>query len=346
MIKKNIRTMQDFALAVGLSRPTVSKFFYDPNAVRAKTRAKIEAGLKATRFRPNIFAVNLNRRRTKIIGLIIPDPMDPFYMALSRRIEMSANDAGYLALVLSSAGRPDLEQRAIETITTLNVGGAIIAPLGVRSHRARLKALGKQIPIIFVDSPLDEKEPFVGTDNHQSMPLITEYLCRSGERPTYFDMPAVNHNALERRKAYVATMERLNFEPSFAEIGVSEAWDFERISYEAAANLMRRGGFPTNTILCANDRVAFGVLAAINETGAKVGVGADCDYRVAGHDNQPLSAYTSPSLTTVSQDCDRMGKLALALLFSKMGQSDSSAGAPLQDQRILLSAELVFRKSA
>ncbi len=346
MVKKNIKTMEDFALAVGLSRPTVSKFFHDPGAVRAKTRAKIEAGLKATRFRPNIFAVNLNRRRTKIIGLIIPDPMDPFYMALGRRIEMSANDAGYLAVILSSNGRPELEERAIETITALNVGGAIIAPLGIKSHGARLKALGKQIPIVFVDSPLDDEEPFVGTDNNQSIPLITEYLCRSGERPTYFDMPLVNYNAVERRKAYVATMERLNIEAAFATIGASESWDFERISYEAAANIMRGGGFPTKTILCANDRVAFGVLAAINAAGARIGIGPDCDYRVAGHDNQPLSAYTSPSLTTVSQDCDRMGKFALSLLFSQMDQADATLGAPPEGRRTLLNAELVFRKSA
>jgi len=338
--------MEDFARTVGLSRPTVSKFFNDPNTVRAKTRAKIEAALKTTRFRPNIFAVNLNRKRTKIIGLIIPDPTDPFYMALSRRIEMSANDAGFLALLLSSDGRPELEERAIETITALNVGGAIIAPLGIKSHRAKLKALGNQIPIVFVDSPLDDKEPFVGTDNHQSIPLITEYLCRSGERPTYFDMPAVNYNAEERRKAYVATMERLNLEPVLAKVGCGESWDFERVSYEAAGKIMRDGGFPTRTILCANDRVAFGVLAAINEAGAKIGIGPDCDYRVAGHDNQPLSAYASPSLTTVSQDYDRMGKLALGLLFSKMGQADATLGELPDARRILLNGELVFRRSA
>ncbi len=344
--KKNIKTMEDFARAVGLSRPTVSKFFNNPNTVRAKTRAKIEAVLKTTLFRPNIFAVNLNRKRTKIIGLIIPDPTDTFYAALRHRIEMSANDAGYLSLVLSSNGQPELEERDIATITALNVGGAIIAPLGIKSHRAKLKALGSQIPIVFVDSPLDDKEPFVGTDNHQSIPLITEYLCRSGEPPTYFDMPAVNYNAIERRKAYVATMERLNLEPVFAKIGASESCDFERVSNEAAAKIMRDGGFPTKTILCANDRVAFGVLAAINETGAKIGIGQGCDYRVAGHDNQPLSAYTSPSLTTVSQDYDRMGKLALALLFSKMGQVDATLGELPAGQRILLNGELVFRRSA
>ena len=235
LVKKNVKTMEDFARTVGLSRPTVSKFFNDPSTVRAKTRAKIEAGLKTTRFRPNIFAVNLNRKRTKIIGLIIPDPTDPFYMALSRRIEMSANDAGFLAFLLSSDGRPELEERAIETITALNVGGAIIAPLGINSHRAKLKALGEQIPIVFVDSPLDDKEPFVGTDNHQSIPLITEYLCRSGERPTYFDMPAVNYNAEERRKAYVATMERLNLEPILAKVRLRQIVGFR-------TRLLRSGG--------------------------------------------------------------------------------------------------------
>lgn len=340
--KKKLRTMEDFAAAVGLSRPTVSKFFHDPKSVRAKTRVKIEAGIKTTGFRPNIFAVNLNRRRTKIIGLIVPDPMDPFYMALSRRIELSATEAGYLALVLSSNGEPELEERAIETITSLNVGGAIIAPLGIKSHRAKLKSLGNKIPLIFVDAPLDDSGPFVGTNNHQSIPLMAEYLCRSGGRPTYFDMPAVNYNAIERRKAYVATMERLNIEPAFVEAGVTDNWEFERISYEVAGAIMRNGGFPTRTILCANDRVAFGVIAAINEAGAKIGIGPDCDYRVAGHDNQPLSPYTSPPLTTVSQDTNRMGQLALSLLFSKMGQAE----APALGDRILLNAELVFRKSA
>jgi DNA-binding LacI/PurR family transcriptional regulator len=346
LARRKIRTMEDFALAVGLSRPTVSKFFFDPNTVRAKTRAKIEAALKTTNFRPNIFATNLNRRRTKIIGLIIPDPMDPFYMALGRRIEISANDAGYLALVLSSNGQPELEERAIETITALNVGGAIIAPLGVNSHRGRLKALGRKIPLVFIDAPLDDSEPFVGTDNHRSIPLITEYLCRSGERPTYFDMPHVNYNAIERRKAYAATMEALNLEPAFAQTSAADAWDFERISYAAAGAILRSGGFPTRTILCANDRVAFGVLAAINESGAKIGIGPDCDYRVAGHDNLPYSAFTSPSLTTVSQDCEHMARSALNLLFSKMNEADLIPGPQAPGPRLLLNAELVFRKSA
>ena len=342
MRSKKIGTMEEFARAVGLSRPTVSKFFHDPASVRPKTRARIEAVLKQSGFRPNIFAVNLNRRRTKIIGLIVPDPTDPFYMTLAQRIETEATAAGYLALVLSSNGRPEVEARAIETITALNVAGAIIAPLGEKSQHAKLKSLARETPLIFVDAPLDDEGPFVGTNNHQTIPLITEYLCRSGEPPTYLDMPKTNNNSRDRRAAYVETMERLGQEPRFAGMTPSGDWDFEKVAFDEAARTLREGGFATRTILCPNDRMAFGVLAAMYQAGLKVGFGPDCDYRVAGHDNQRFSAYTCPPLTTVSQDCDEMGRVALRMLFDSI---DNGGPAP-SNRKVLLEGALVLRKSA
>jgi DNA-binding LacI/PurR family transcriptional regulator len=338
---KKIGTMEEFARAVGLSRPTVSKFFHDPMSVRPKTREKIEAVLQKSGFRPNLFAVNLNRRRSKIIGLIIPDPTDPFYMTLAQRVETEATDAGYLALVLSSNGRPEIEARAIETITSLNVAGALIAPLGETSHQARLKSLAREVPLIFVDAPLDEDGPFVGTDNHQTIPLITEYLCRSGQPPTYLEMPRTNRNSSDRRAAYTETMVRLGLEPRYAGTPQSD-WDFEKIAFEETARTLREGGFPTRTVLCPNDRMALGVLAAMYEAGLKVGYGPDCDYRVAGHDNQRFSAYTSPALTTVAQDCDEMGRVAVRMLLDYIGGDD-----PVGDGRkVLLAGALVLRKSA
>ena len=346
MASDKIRTMEEFALAVGLSRPTVSKYFQDPRSVREKTRATIDAALLATGFRPNIFAVNLNRRRTRIIGLIVPDTMDPFYMALARRIELGASDAGYLVLMLNSHALPEHEERAIATVTDLNVGGAIIAPLGIKSHRSKLKALGRRIPLVFVDSPLDPDEPFVGTDNAQSMMLITQYLCRSGAPPTFFDVPATNINSIERRKAYANTMSGLGMEPRFAKAGTVGDWDFESQGYSWTQRILRGGGFATSTILCPTDRIAVGVIAALNEAGARVGIGPGCDYRVAGHDNQPMAAFTSPPLTTVAQNCELMAQVALNLLLLKMDQPDAVKGALPDGDRMLLNAELVLRKSA
>jgi len=337
--------MEDFSVVAGLSRPTVSKYFHDPNSVRPSTRQRIEAALKRVQFHPNIFAVNLNRRRKKIIGLIVPDPMDQFYMALAARIEAIASEAGYLVLQLNSNGQPETEERAIATIASMDVGGALIAPLGAKSHVAELKALSRKTPLVFVDSPLDAVESFVGTDNLQSVPLIVDYLCRSGEPPAFFDMPLATYNGEGRREAYAATMERLGHKPSFVNLGDAQHWDFEAVAYDAARAALRGAGLPSRTLLCANDRVAFGVIAAISESGASIGIGRD--YRVAGHDNQRFSAYTSPPLTTVAQDVERMSRVAFELLIEKMDQADGVAAAGRRPaQRALLNGELVLRQSA
>ncbi|MCY1529279.1 Ribose operon repressor [compost metagenome] len=343
---RQIKTMEDFSEFVGLSRPTVSKYFNDPGSVRKKTRDAIEAAIKQSGFRPNIFAVNLNRRRTNILGVIVPNSTDPFYMALTRRIEHIANQAGFLAFVLSSDGRPEMEERAIETFKSMNVAGAIIAPLGVQSHHKTLTALGESIPLIYVDSPLDDSSSFVGTDNRQSFRLMVDYLCRSGSPPCYLGMPPVNNNALARRGAYLEAMQQLKMEPALVETTPNASWDFEKFGFDETLRILGAGGFPTQTVLCANDRVAFGVIAAAFQSGLKVGRDADADLRVAGHDDHPLSRYTCPPLTTVAQNYNEIGRLAIELLLFKLGESSDDGGAFPEDERILLSAEIMLRGSA
>lgn len=339
--------MEEFAAAVGLSRPTVSKYFQDPGSVRVKVREKIEAGLKQTGFRPNLFAVNLNRRRSKIIGLIFPDTLDPFYMGLRRRIESEATAAGYLPFVISSDGRTDLEAQAIETLNSLNVAGVIMAPVGGPiEHHDKIKALARNIPIVFIDAPFDAEEAFVGTNNAQSMALITDYLTRLGDRPCYFDMPWVNSNARERRDAYINTMVRRGLEPLLVPVDKSSTWEFERYAFEQAKRVLENGGFPSKIVLCGNDRAAFGVLAAVNQAGLKIGIGPDCDLRVAGHDDQPLSEYIWPPLTTVSQNTSEMGRLAITLLLSKLDPTREFVDSRMSGQHIMLNAELVLRASA
>lgn len=344
---KPIRTMEDFSELVGLSRPTVSKYFNDPTSVRRKTRDLIEDALKKSGFRPNVFAVNLNRRRSNIIGVIIPNSTDPFYMALTRRIELIANSAGFLAFVLSSDGKAGMEDEAIKTFKSLNVAGAIIAPLGIQSHHATLEALGQSIPLVYVDSPLDETSAFVGTNNRQSFNLIVDYLCRSGAPPCYFGMPEVNTNAATRRSAYVEAMEKFRMTPELVAISDMASWDFERFGFEEATRILSStSGFASKTILCANDRVAFGVISAAYQRGLRVGHGADCDLRVAGHDDHPLSRYACPPITTVAQNYNEIGKRAIEMLLTKLGEAASSSVSPIAEERVLLDAELMLRSSA
>ncbi len=77
MADVKIKNMEEFAALCGVSRPTVSKYFHDPDSVRPHTRTRIEAALAEYDYRPNIFAMNQNRKLTKNIGIIVPFLADP-----------------------------------------------------------------------------------------------------------------------------------------------------------------------------------------------------------------------------------------------------------------------------
>ena len=335
-----IRTMEDFATFVGLSRPTVSKFFNDPVSVRAKTRARIEVAIEQSGFRPNLLAANLKRSRTRVLGVIIPNTVDPFYMELTRCIESIAESAGYFAFVLSSNGHRETETEAIGRLQSLNVAGAIVVPMGAGDTNTELTRLEARIPLVYADSRPDHDAPFVGTDNAQSFNLIVDYLCRSGEPPAFLGMPEINRNAGARRRAYAAGMQAVGAEPVLLDLPDEKTWDFEKVGHEVMGRTIASGNAP-RTVLCANDRLAFGALLAAWEAGLKVGHGAGADIRIAGHDDHPLARYTCPPLTTVAQSYEGIARVAMHKLIARLDDTEDEG-----PQRTLLPGALILRASA
>ncbi|TGV95397.1 LacI family transcriptional regulator, partial [Mesorhizobium sp. M2D.F.Ca.ET.145.01.1.1] len=104
------------------------------------------------------------------------------------------------------------------------------------------------------------------------------------------------------------------------------------------------GGLPARTLLCANDRLAFGVMSAAFSRGLKIGRRADCDFRVAAHDDHPLSRYTCPALTTMAQDFAAMAGRSVEILLALLDEADP----PGHDmaRNVKLGATLVMRQSA
>ena len=141
-----IKTMEEFSAASGISRATVSKYFNDPDSVRPATREQIEKALKTLRYRPNLFAVNFNRKNPKTLGMIVPSLTDPFFAGLVERVELRALQDGFWTIVLSSHGERAMEARAIQTVMSLRVAGAIVAPLGMSSDIALLRELSGSLP--------------------------------------------------------------------------------------------------------------------------------------------------------------------------------------------------------
>ena len=338
---RRIKNMEEFAEVSGISRPTLSKYFNDPASVRQTTRGKIEAALEEYDYRPNIFAINQNRKLTKTIGVLVPYLADPFFAELVRKIERHCIDAGFWPIVFSAHGEQSLENDALATMHSLRPAGALIAPLGRSSDFESVKRFTEDVPTVVFDSNVKIGEAFVGSDNFQSIGLIVNYLCRSGEPPCFFEMPPVNPNARKRREAYVQAMERLGNDPKVIRVE-GTSWDFERIGLEEGGRLITERALPSDTILCSNDRLAVGLLCAAYQSGLRVGHGPGCALRIAGHDDHPWSQFTCPPLTTVSQDYAAIAKRSVEMLFSLIHHGET----PRERPEILFEGKLILRSSA
>lgn len=315
MAKPKVNTMEELSLAIGVSRPTLSRYFQDPASVRVSTVKKIQRGLEDVDYVPNFFATRLNRKSTGLIGVIIPHLNDLFFTSLLEVIQQSARAQGYTVITQSSHGDADLEQHAAGKLMSMNADGVIVAPLGEGSSARAFERLMTSMPLVFVDSHLPDAlpgVPFVGTDNTQSISLILDYLCQAGESPLFLGMPKLNSNAMDREAAYLAEMEKRGLRSEIVPGSSQTAgWEFEAYAHDLMDEHFSNGRFRTGTLLCANDRLAIGALRAANRHRLFNRSGG---LRIAGHDDHPLSRFMTPSLTTVKQQIDRIGEEAVSIL--------------------------------
>lgn len=343
MKSKRIRNMEEFAEVSGISRPTLSKFFHDPDSVRKSTRERIEGALEEYNFRPNIFAINQNRKLTKTIGIVVPYITDPVFGEIARTIERRCIAAGYKAALFSSHGEREHEVEALESLRAQRPSGVLLAPLGRNSDTQEISRFCDEVPTVIFDRNIEGVgEAFVGSDNYSFVSQSVEYLTRTGDAPCFFEMrnPS-NPNSIARRLHYGQSMEKLGLEPMVVQVD-GEGWDMEKIGYEGGLKALSEHAFETSTVLCSNDRLAIGFLAACYEKGLRVGRGEGCALRVAGHDDHPFAQYTCPSLTTVAHEYDTVSNAGVEMLFDLI-----EAGGRFGERRERrFPARLILRSSA
>ena len=336
-----VKNMDEFAAVSGVSRPTVSKYFHDPGSVRSSTRQRIEAALERYDYRPNIYAVNQNRKLTKNLGVVVPSLADPFFAEIARNIEQRCISMGYRPTLFSSHGDQALEIEILDNLRSLKPAGVLLASLGRTSDRAEIVKFCRDVPTVLFDSEIpDQGLAYVGSDNPQFSMLIVDYLCRTGAPPCFFEMKTPsNPNANKRREGYLNAMAKTGHQPQIVQVA-GEGWGFEEIGRREGGRALDAGQFATDTVLCSNDRLAIGFLTACFERGIRVGREADCTIRVAGQDDHPFSQFTCPPLTTVAQDYDAISQHAVETLFRAIqgGESDY--------QTKLFPGRLIVRSSA
>ena len=341
MAEPKIRNMEQFAAVSGVPRPTLSKYFNDPESVRVKTRRQIEEALAAYDYRPNLYAMNQNRKLTKNIGVVVPYLADPVFAEFARTIEQLCLEAGYRPTVFSAHGDSANEVDILDALRSMKPAGVLMAPLGRASDRSEIEKFSDDIPTILFDSELPGLGlSFVGADNPQFTRLMVDFLCRTGTPPCFFEMKTpANPNAGKRRNSYIQTMEANGHEPHIVQAN-GTGWGFEEIGLTEGLRAFEAGAFVSDTILCSNDRLAIGLLTAAYEKGIRVGRSGADTIRIAAQDDHPFSRYTCPPLTTIGQDFETISRQAVEMLLAIL------RGEKKPPEQRYIEGRLIMRESA
>ena len=135
-------TIRDVARLAGVSAMTVSRVINDQPRVKDETRRRVEAAIAELGYVPNGLARGLVRRKTKTIGVIVPDVANPFFTLVVRGAEDVAWRAGYHVLLCNTQTDLERERGYVDDMLAFRVEGVLIAPVSDRSPPTCARSAG------------------------------------------------------------------------------------------------------------------------------------------------------------------------------------------------------------
>lgn len=341
-------TSQDVAERAGVSRSAVSFVMNgraDGNIAKDK-QLRILAAAKELNYTPNLVARSLQSKRTHTIG-VVTDAIagGPFAGKLLQGASNAAFQAGYLLLVIDTQSDDARESGAFNTLLNRQVDALVFATMSLRAHEPH-EAM-KSAPSVLANS-FDPSGQFrsiipdeISGGRSAAQVLLdaghTKIACLTGGRELV---------ATERR---IQGFHEAIKAASLPEIAPLEAgWEINDGFTAGMALLAHDGGTsprrdrPTG-VVCANDRVALGVMLAA----AQLGLQVPADLSIVGYDDdEPLARTTVPGLTTVALPHREMGEKAIELLLADLGTGAGGSTVPAQEENtILLPCPVVMRGS-
>lgn len=309
--RKQTMNIRDVALAAGVSVATVSRVLNPaPNGhpMRPETRQRVLDVINELGYRPNALAAALLHRRTTAIGLVLPDISNPYYPALVRGVEDVASEAGYRVVLCNTDRSLQKTNAYLDTLVKTRVDGIIIA--GGSSEGSISPALFEPYrPEVVVVGRHDLDYPSVQIDNVGAARTVTDHLLDLGHRSIAFVAgPYASHTVQDRLAGYREALEQRGMR--YDEGLVTEGDLQEATGYEAARAMLRRNPRPS-ALIAANDRMAFGAMAALLDAGLEL----PRDVSLAGFDDVSLTSFVRPALTTVSVPTYDIGRAAMHLLL-------------------------------
>lgn len=312
-------TIIEVARAARVSSGTVSNYLNRPDRVAPATRARIAEATNALGWVPTL-AVRRPQGGSKVIGLVLADLSNPFYIEVAHGVEAAAAAAGYVVVLCDTGGDGSVEQARLRTLADQRVAGVLITPAGGVPDEYYLNHFARQgTHVVLLAQPRKREVaelPWVYVDDLQGGRLIGDHLLDLGHRHIAFVHRTENprQQTVERLEGLQSAvrMRGLDAEEVTVEMGRGAAGPGH--GSEVARQWAAMSPRPTAIVL-ANDTLAYEVLRRLHELGVKV----PQDVSVAGYDDLPLSSLTVPSLTTVTQPQAELGRTAVSLLLEEIG---------------------------
>ena len=327
--------MRQIAAAAKVSIGTVSHVINDTAAVRPKLRERVLEAIRSLGYQPSALAQGLRRKRTNMLGMIIPDITNPFFPGVVRGAEDVAYRRSYRVILCNADNDSSKEGSYVRELRSYHVAGLLIIPSSGADVAAHLRTYtSASVPVVCIDRVPDGwKGDAVLVANEEGAYEGTRYLIEMGHRRlAVITGPLKLTNASERLHGFRRAVEeaKLKIEPEF----VQEARFDAASGYQSALRILRMLPRPTAVFAC-NDLMAFGVLQAARE----LGLSCPEELSILGFDSLEFTKLTAPPLTSIYQPGYQLGATAARLLLERIDGVESAS------KKLLLPTELIRRES-
>lgn len=312
-------TIKELARLASVSVTTVSLVLNDkPSRISELKKEEIKRLAKEYNYEPNLTARNLVTKKSKTIGLLIPDIENLFFSALAKKVEDELRKNGYSLVLVNSDDSYKNDLELIKNLESRGVDGLLLtisneSEAHEREYRKLLSRL--TIPYVFVDRTfLNDNDPQVYFDNQLGGYFATEYLINEGyQRIGCLSAPS-SMNGQFRYKGYLKALEKHQkiFDASLIYEG-----DFRYQSGYEAGNFYKDKN--VDAIFASNDLMAYGLIKRLKE----LGIDVPKDIKVVGYDNLAFSSMLGIDLPSVEQNISDLGSSAVKLLMQLIKQKQT-----------------------
>ncbi len=311
-------TIKDIAKIANVSYTTVSRALSGDPEISERTRDRILKISNEMGYTTNYIARSMVKKKTELVGLILPSIDNPFMSELAYYIEVTARRFGYNLLLCNSYPDLNQEQTAMQLLIGHQVDGILIIPQKPESCET-LRRYTAMVPTVFLSENLREHEGnYVSVDNHLGAVLGTKYLYELGHRRIlYFGQRKGSTTHQLRAEGYTEACKELGIEPDILSFEASSS--SVQSGVELGRKLLKEKPW-FSAVFASTDSNAIGLMQAAREQNIRIPE----DISLIGFDNIRITSLPQIDLTTVAQPKEEMAVSAVTMLLEKI-ENNSAA---------------------